>query len=545
MGTPNEPLLEVHELSEPQVIPLTEDVTRVGRSRKAEVHIRDGRVSKNHAEIQREGDGFAIVDTASKTGVFCNHKQVARRALRDGDVITLGPEATFQITYRGPSVQVAAPSSSPDPATDSKAQQSLRTLARFLEMSHELSGGFDAAQILESVVDLAVEMTAAERGMVIVGGADAPFEFHAARGAGGVALDPGQFQFSETIVGQVFAEKKPRVVSDIGEDAELAMAQSIMSLELRSAVVMPLWRYLPAESDDHHARRTDEVFGVLYIDSRQRGQTFDSFDLGILETLARDASSAIENARLLGEAEDRRRMQRELATAREVQASLLPSSYFTDTYFDVAGSCVPCLDLGGDYLDQFRLADGRVAFVVADVCGKGLPAALLAAAVQGALAAEFAGDQPLSITVRHVNRVVCRLAETGNFISMLACTLSPDGELRYVNAGHCPLLVVAGGQAHPLVTGGMALGIIDDAEYEEHVRQLGPGDTAWLYSDGVVEAENERRELFGDERLVAAVCENPGDSADVALRNLLAAVDGFRGSAAVADDITAMAVRYR
>ncbi|MHC4922141.1 MAG: PP2C family protein-serine/threonine phosphatase, partial [Planctomycetota bacterium] len=368
-------------------------------------------------------------------------------------------------------------------------------------------------------------------------------EFRVVRERGKGAMPREGYRVSETIVREVISRGQPRIVSDIAHDADLSAVKSVVSLQLGSAAAMPLWRFALVESG-RRARSTDEVFGVLYLDSQVRRDAFSRFDIGMLENLARDASSAIENARLLRNAEEKRRMEREIRTARAVQTALMPKNYWTEPHFEVSGSWVPCLDLGGDYLDQYRLSDGRAGFVVADVCGKGLPAALLAATLQGALAAEMANGHPLATVVERVNWVISRLAPLGDFISMLCCVLAPDGRLTHVNAGHCPLLTVFGNEVQSLVTEGSALGVHEAARYEPQTVQLRPGETAVLYTDGVLEARNATGELFGEDRLEATL-DNAGDrSAAQTVEEILAAVHSFRGEQPVADDITLMAIRY-
>ena len=386
-------------------------------------------------------------------------------------------------------------------------------------------------------------MTRADRGCVILVGDDEGFEFKAVRGKAATPSVEGSPTVSESIVRQVLREKMPRVVANVAQDSALASAQSVMSLGLGSMVAMPLWRHA-APTTETDAQATDEVFGVLYLDSHESRAAFGDLDVGILETLARDASSAIENARLMREAEDKRRMGEELARAQEVQSALLPDEYWSEPHFDVAGSFVPCLELGGDYLGQFRLADGRAAFVVADVCGKGVQAALLAAALQGTLVTEFDRAQSLAEIVSRANRVICQLAQLGKFISMVCCSLATDGELRFVNAGHCPMIVVRSSSVDEVVTGGIALGLDDSAEYEEHSLKMSPGDAIVLYTDGVLEASDEQRELFGEARLKATLEDAHGETSNAICTRLLGAIESFCGGAPTADDTTILAVAY-
>ena len=422
-------------------------------------------------------------------------------------------------------------------------QHDLENLGRFLEFSRVFAGGVELSAVLDRVVDVAMEITEAERGSLILVRPEGQLEFRVVRERGKGAVPREGYRVSETIVREVVSQRKPRIVSDITHDADLSAVKSVVSLHLGSAAAIPLWRFALKQSEKR-AESTDEVFGVLYLDSHKRRDAFSRFDVGMLQNLARDASSAIENARLLRDADQKRRMEREIRTAREVQAALLPESYWTEPHFEVSGSCVPCLDLGGDYLDQFRLPDGRAAFVVADVCGKGMPAAILAAALQGALDAIIANHHPLATVVERVNRVVCRLAPMGDFISLLCCALSPDGNLTYVNAGHCPLITVFGDEVQSLITEGSALGIHEEARYESRAVHLRAGETAVLYTDGVLEAMNAERELFGEARLEAILKTSDERNASQTVDQILAAVEAFRGDQPVADDITLMAIRY-
>ena len=523
---------------------LSAAVTRLGRGETNDVQLLDGRVSKQHAEIHRAEHGYVVRDVGSRAGVFVNGSRVEERALADGDVVTFGPFSPPAIAFRS-AHRAPVPGSSGLLTTFAGRgdRDDLENLGRFLEFSRVFADGVALSSVLDQVVDVAMEITGAERGSLILTPRDGALEFEVVRERGKGAMPREGHRVSETIVREVVESRQPRVVSDVAHDAGLAHAHSVVSLQLGSAVAVPLWRFALTESEDR-AESTDEVFGVLYLDSRKRRDAFSKLDIGLLNTLARDASSAIENARLLREAEDKRRMEREIRTAREVQAALLPESYWTEPHFEVSGSCVPCLDLGGDYLDQFRLPNGCVGFVVADVCGKGLPAALLAAAVQGAFAAEIESGKPLGEVVERVNRVVCRLASVGNFISLLCGVLSPDGELSYVNAGHCPLINVTKDGIGHLVTGGLALGLHDAASYEVRRTQMRDGDVAVLYTDGVLEAESPDGELFGEERLEAALEGCSSSSASDTSERILQTVDAFRADRPVLDDITLLVLRY-
>ena len=523
----------------PRLLLLGAATVRIGRAKENEIHVPAPHVSKQHAEIRFENGGFHAVDVGSRAGVLVNRVRAAVRLLADGDVIELGDDSPVRITFRA-SRPVGARVEDAKVLTKVSGdfeRGGMARLARFFEFSRKLGGGFTIEEVLQDVVDLAIEVTSAERGMLILSRPDGTLETRVARAAGGRSLPKDGMKASETLVRQSIEHGKPRVIADVADNVDLAHQASIMSLELRSAVTLPITR------PGAEGAPGGGAFGVLYLDSRKRRAGFDGFDLEILERLAQDASSVIENARLLRDAEDKRRMDQEVATAREVQAALMPEEFSSTRAFEVAGLCVPCNELGGDYVDQFDLGNGRQALVVADVCGKGIAASLLAAALQGALAAEITQDRPLGEIVQRVNRVHCSLAPIGRFITMLTAVLENDGVLRFVNAGHCPLMHVHAGGVATLGQGGMALGLDEDARYEAGEIRMRPGDAVVLYSDGIIECEGPGRELFGEKRLEQLLAGKRGAAAADVLASVRNAVEEFRRGVPVSDDLTVLVVR--
>jgi sigma-B regulation protein RsbU (phosphoserine phosphatase) len=531
-------LLEIALHDQPPTrLVLTSDTVRIGRSRDNEILVPDGHISKQHAEVRVDADRYVVADTGSRAGLLVNGAKVESHALDDGDVIELGASSPVRITFRA---NVAPEATSFSSVVADLGQGSMARLARFFEFSQKLGGGFALEEVLQDVVDLAIDVTKAERGMLILRREDDSLETKVARLAGGRSLPLDGLRVSETLVRKAFAAGRPSLVMDVNQDADLALQASIVSLELRSAVTLPLLRHEGSNAND---TGTMTVFGLVYLDSRSQRGGFDGFDLGILERLARDASAVIENARLVREEAEQRRIAQEVAMAREVQATLMPEQWRSTEAFEIAGTCVPCHELGGDYVDQFDLGGGRVALVVADVAGKGIAASLLAATLQGALAAEMAQRSELGEVVSRVNRVHCRLAPVGRFITLAVVLLEPDGTLALVNAGHCPALHVSRDGVRALTTAGIALGLDADFEYRAVSVPLQPGDTLVLFTDGVVECEGADRALFGDERLARAVAASRGAPPAQVLAQLVREVDRFRGNTPVSDDLSVLVVR--
>lgn len=238
-------------------------------------------------------------------------------------------------------------------------------------------------------------------------------------------------------------------------------------------------------------------------------------------------------------------LEQEMRTASAIQRALLPNTHRAGDFFDAAAAAEPCRAIGGDFFDYIDLAGGALGFVLGDVAGKGPPAALLAALMQGSMVAQAHADTGPATKVAAVNTAIVRRGIQGRFVTLFYGVLQSDGGLTYCNAGHNPpILVRADGRVTRLDVGGMVLGVFDDVPFLEENQILGPGDHLVLFSDGVSEAMNEGEEEFGDERLLACLATAEGD-AERRLQHILAAVRQFTGNAPQHDDVTAMVVSYR
>ncbi len=238
-------------------------------------------------------------------------------------------------------------------------------------------------------------------------------------------------------------------------------------------------------------------------------------------------------------------LQHELRTAAAIQRALLPNTHRTGPFFDAAAATLPCRSIGGDFFDYVDFPDGALGFALGDVAGKGPPAALLAALMQGSLAAQaHAGEGPAA-TVAAVNTAIVRRGIQGRFVTLFYGVLRPDGRLIYCNAGHNPpILARADGGIDRLDVGGMVVGFFDGVPFAEGTATLGPADHLVVFSDGVTEALNAAEEEFGDDSLVACLASVPATGAESLRKHVFGSVQRFTAGAAQHDDITAMVVAY-
>ena len=328
-------------------------------------------------------------------------------------------------------------------------------------------------------------------------------------------------------------------------DVALQGAQSIIAQRLRSVVAIPLYAMPHASTEESIALiQRGQFLGILYLDSR-RPAAFSKLDRQILDALAVEAASILDNARLVERERQRQRLEQELSIAREIQQALLPREFLDFPHLAISAFNTPCHAVGGDYFDVFPMSDDRTAFVIADVAGKGIGAALLTTMLQGALSGMTLGADPARV-FHHINDFLCKHAEVGKYATMFFGMLDRKGNLDYLNAGHpSPLLLRRGEVTEIFTQGSFPVGLIPDAQYVAVRETLEPGDTLVLFSDGVTEAEDLQEQLFGIPRLSEALAGQHDAPLDQLQKKVVDCVENFSRGASQADDITLLFIRYR
>lgn len=289
--------------------------------------------------------------------------------------------------------------------------------------------------------------------------------------------------------------------------------------------------------------------GLLVVaDKENRAGGIDDFgpaDARILSLFGNQAAIALENARLHREAVEKERMEREIEIAASIQRTILPTTLPAVSGILLAAGNRPTRQVGGDFYDVHPLADGRVAFCVADVSGKGIPAALLVSTVHACIHLLVeAGANDLPRLVARVNRHLARFSSTRKFVTLFFAVYDPaDGSLRYVNAGHNPGILVRPGGVELLPSGGVPIGMFEAARQVECRVDLAPGDLLVLYSDGITEAVDAKDEEFGMERLTALLEAGRSLPPSALKDRIFAAVESFTRGMAQYDDQTVLVAR--
>ena len=530
------PRLQIDDPLGRRVVVIDKPVFRIGRKSESDLQSVGTDVSREHAEIVRLEDGrFLLKDRGSRCGTFVNDQQVSEHPLRHRDKIRLGRSGSAEMIF-------LADDGGESHVSRATGVVDFRPLTTLLDRLRGLGSSRVLEEVLVLVMDSAIDATGAERGFIMLANAKGELEFKIARARGKVTLSGQSFHTSQKIPQEVFLTGHERIVADLREGDFAGQHLGTVALGIRHVLCTPLRvvRYLEQSSSDIE----QQPIGVLYLDSREKGQLMSSAARSALEAVAGEAASAIESARLYREATEKARMERELLLAAEIQRALLPEAMQSGPHFDVAAASVPCRSIGGDFFDYFNLPDGRFGFTLGDVAGKGPPAALLTAMIQGAFAAQVTSTDSPAALMAHINRTLIRRAIQSRFVTVMYGVLAPDGRLTYSNAGHNPPMLVGRAGVRRLETGGLILGLFPHATYEEETLQLEDGDTLVVFSDGVTEALNSAGDEFGEERLLPCVTEHCRLSTEMMLDRILATVRTFAASAAQNDDVTALVLRY-
>ena len=523
---------------------------RVGRVQESDICIPDPTVSRSHAELEisESGEQFFLTDLGSHNGTYVNGERVtARRELNEGDTIQFGkteftltgtesrapsPKAHVRtiISQQGPSTSVMLPIKEVLSALPRKVTELPEFVPAVSEMARLLVATEPQEVMLEKSLHLVSRVVLSDRLLVIF------MEGDAARVGASLfrtGQSEGEVRLSKTIVHEIMTNKNSVLISNPETDPRFLNQQSIVMSAMKSAMAVPLF-------DE------DQVLGILYADTRDPRVRYDHDHLRMLATFGHIIASRLSNYRLLLERQAKREMEAELESAAAIQMNLLVDAMPDVRGYDLCAFQEQSKAVGGDLYDVRQFPDGRIFFVVADVSGKGLGAALLMSNMLACFRVMYGeADFQLAQAVERISSQMYTYSASGQFATLFCGLLRPaTGSFRYVNAGHNPPLVVrAGGQVERLESTGLMVGAFDFAAWQERDCELAPGDALVVYSDGVTEAQNPALDEFGEDRLRQALegsRQEPAGEMIARLRNDLSA---FVAGAPASDDVTVLVLQ--
>jgi serine phosphatase RsbU (regulator of sigma subunit) len=501
-------------------------------------------MSRTHARIAADGDDWVVEDLGARNGTFVNGDRIqGRRRITEGDIIKMGATVVRVTSGTGESAQALGSSDLASSIfrpvaeiarTELHAAAASRIAARLKAINdfhRAVAGPISLDELLELLLEGLFDALHPEEGVILLRQPDGTLATAASRRLPG---STGDLLVSRRLTVEVVEKGTAALVSDLAIDERFSGADSMIGSGIRSILAAPI-------SD------SAGCLGMVAIYSRAHVRRFGEEDLELLVSLAAAAALRIRNVALAEEAAARRVQDRELALAHDIQMAMLPRQMPERRDLEMAATLLPARAVGGDLYD-FLLMDDALWFIVADAAGKGVSAALFMAVTRTLFRAVAHSEATASSVVARMNTELARDNERQFFVTTLVGRLDlSSGMLSYSNAGHSPpLRMSASGTVEPLaaVESGIALGILEDATYEEgHVR-LRPGDVLLLFTDGVTEAVNSGGELFSDARLQTALASSAALPINEIVTRLVGEVNTFATGTPQEDDITVLALRY-
>jgi sigma-B regulation protein RsbU (phosphoserine phosphatase) len=537
------PALVLVQGNEQKNIVLNRTPFSVGRKVDKDLVIADPRVSRDHALIVLEEDGFFLVDQGSKHGTFVNGERIQRQKLERNDRLEFGArDSSYAIfnpahgssnTARDFLSQISGIQLSQD-STD------LEKLTLFLEAARKLNTAGVLDEILMTMLEVTLRLTRAERGYVFLKDEDGKLRLAAGRNNKNESLLDDK-TISHSALDESLRSNSEFLLTDTGSSSDLAGRQSIVAYDLRTVICIPLRKRQVQATREQQTpapgAAASEVTGVLYVDSRFASREFSGVGHDILRAIATEAASLIENARLVQAEEESRRYQQELTIAASIQQRLMQVKIPEVPFAKLRGKNLSCKEIGGDFFDAVNTKEG-LAVVLADVSGKGVSAALLASTLQGMIYSHLSSGMPLLDVVAAVNNFFTAKLVGEKYATVLLARLRRDGDLEYVNCGHVQPLLICGGEVMRPPHGNVPVGLLADATFESARCQLNSGDRFILVTDGVTEAENAMGDFFEDFRLEAAAAKAP------TLEGIFSAVSEFCAGNPLNDDCTVVEIVY-
>ena len=539
------PSLILVQGSEQRPLILNHSPFTVGRKVDKDLVIADPRVSRDHASILSEDGRFYVVDQGSKHGTFVNGEKVQRQKLerndrlefgvRDGAYVIFHPLQAVSNTAREFLSQISGLQLSTD-TTD------LEKLTMFLEAARKLNTTGVLDEILVTLVETTLKLTRAERAYVFLKMDDGSLRLAAGRNSKGEPLLDDK-TISHSILDEALNSASEFLVTDTSQSLDLAGRHSIVAYDLRTVICVPL-RKRQVQTKREIGDVTgpispmgSDIMGALYVDSRFASRDISGVSHDILRAIATEAASLVDNARLVQAEEAARRYQQELAIASSIQRGLMEVHIPEVPFARMSGRNLSCKEIGGDFFDAVSSHD-QFAVVVADVCGKGVSAALLASTLQGMVYSHLLAGSPLAEIVNSVNRFFTQKHLGEKYATVVIARINRAGELEYVNCGHVPPLLVSQDQVSRPEHSNLPVGLLAEATYESGRRQLKPGDRLVIVTDGVTEAENARGDFFENERLEAVAAKSSS------LEEIFTCLANFCGGTPLNDDCTVVELVY-
>ena len=413
-----------------------------------------------------------------------------------------------------------------------RSNQQTKQMISEMGALHEISRMFESSKnidaLLKYVLEKCMDLMNAEAAssMMVVPDTD-ELEFKIVLGPKSEGVKPFRLKIGKGLSGWVAENNESVLIPDAYNDSRFDPSFDKRSgFRTRSMLCVPL-------------TYKSKPIGVLTILNRLDGQPFTESDKNLLTTFASQAALAIENAQLLLATIEKERLDKELQVASEIQQLIIPQSLPQIKGLDISAIYVPCKEVSGDFYDIIKITENEYVFVVADVSGKGIPGAMLVSTMQAILKAYLEYSTDLKSIITKLNERIIKNTTEDRFITFFFGLYNAnDHALTYINAGHNPpILVLENEELQRLEKGGIFIGCLP-WEYELETIQLPNHSILALFTDGIVEAMNDKQEEFGEDHLISVLKGGKSLNMDELREQIIKRVKEHRGGNILEDDLT-------
>lgn len=532
------PTLKYTDLEGEHCFGLAAESTTIGRAPDQDLVLKEAYVSRRHAVVIGKNNHFEVIDQNSSHGTFLNGQRIERARLKSGDCLQFGSLNAASFRFLLPSgisdggsslaggllsaLSVFAPTDRniPQPARE------IEKLSFLLNAARQLNAGGAITDIFHALLQLSLQLTGVERGFVfLLEGEEMRLALGLRSDGSTVEEDPS---VSRRAMQKAIESDSKFFLSDTLADDSASGWASVLANSIRSIYCIPLRKHIsPVEPN--------RLLGVLYLDSQIGAGSLSEIDHQVLDTLANEASTLLHNALLAKTELKARQAADELAVAASIHSGLMSMMMPRIDYAELRARSLPCHAIGGDFYDAILL-DDCICVVIADVSGKGVPASIVAATLQGIIHALMLTGQSLPEIADLVNRFLCT-RQVGKYATMIVLKIFPDGCVEYMNCGHIPPLLITPKGTQYLEEANLIVGIIAEATYTCSQVALRPGDRILLTTDGITEIEDRAGQQIGIEGL-AGLAHLPG------LDAVIAHLIQVQASAEAQDDWTLLDIHY-
>lgn len=533
----------------------------IGRTGNSNYVLNDSAASRHHMEISARDDGFYWRDMDSTNGVFINEQKLLSGELKPGDRIRIGStELIFDIEMLEKKVVL--------PTDDLEGSRSriLETLGApaeeehrgegdvLLEAMHEvmndIASNYEPCGLVDRILETTMKAIDAQRGAIFFASGEGEellpcpvcMRVHVIEEGKLRHTDSEDIHISRTVARKVLQDGESVLVQDTGSDSDIDWSASIVSLDLRSIICVPV-------------RGKYGVMGILYIDSDRPEHSYTHRHMLLSTAVGNSAGLALENAKMHQEILQKERTDRDIELAGIIQEGFLVHNWASgDSRYQVYGETKPAKTIGGDFYDLVRLDSDRLGILVGDVSGKGVPSALAMAHILAEFRVHVTKEGSPAAVLCALNESMCERSQRGMFCTL--CYLSLDlrtGEATCANAGHHSILRNSRiGVEEVAEASGPPIGVMPDAPWTDLEITFDSGDSIYMYTDGITEARSaisgegieEEAGEYGLDALKVLAEDLFGETPEIAVQGILKDVDRFCEPSAPHDDCTLLVLRY-